>query len=397
MNIVLYAGEAKGVSSLLPIYREAERRKINFWALFSTETQIQFPNKNKDKFNIISNVGSKDSHWSETLGLYLPFRPDCLLIQRERWEPELSILQEFKYLFNCKIGVVEQNAAVFSNIETFLETINKNAYMRLDKTNPLIDFFFDHSSWTAETRRLDNFKGKLIVSGNPKYDINLDFGKSQIGKLREKYSVPQGTPATLVASTMSDKRYDFFNEVRRLKNISTELFFIKPYPGEPYLAHFKQDYDPEFIIDGVTPIFDESDIWGMFHICDHHIGTRGSIVYPTLLLKKKYTDLSFIIGGDSHWYDFSPYLEKGASSSFEFRGEIWTNTIGLNDISEIQTLIPESVIKKAEERNHHYISTFKDYVSDSSDLNHKKMLKFFDDFNDCRASERILDFLESEL
>ena len=387
MNIVLYAGEAKGVGSLLPICHEAERRNINFWALFSKETELQFPHKDKDKFNIISNTSPKDSYWSDGLGCYLPFKPDYFLIQRAQWEPELSLLREFKSSFNCKVGLVEQNAQCITNIETVLETFNKN------KITPLIDFFFDHSEWIAETRRFNNFNGNIIITGNPKYDLNLQVQEEELDSLRSKYKISPDRKSVLITSIITHTRPAFFSKIEEFINAHPDYnFFIKPYPGEPYSPQFKAQYSPHFFIPGVTPILDETDIWGMFHLCDLHIGCGGSIAYPSIVLGKEYIDLSVSLGIPQAHFNFDPYLNS-TGIGVEDKAALWVGSMPLNHISDIKEMIPPAYVKEACKRNQIYQEAFASYTAHPTPATRSSLLNFFDNFNDHEAAKRILSSL----
>ena len=77
-----------------------------------------------------------DFNKSAAVGVDLPFKPDWLLVNRERWNPELDIIKEFKLNFNSKIGLVEPNSHILNNAETRLETYSKNRFI------DLIDIFF---------------------------------------------------------------------------------------------------------------------------------------------------------------------------------------------------------------------------------------------------------------
>ena len=64
--------------------------------LFSDENQLQFPHMGMDNFYYDSNCEFDNTVPCQTLNTLLPFKPDILLIQRERWQPEQSIIHEFK-------------------------------------------------------------------------------------------------------------------------------------------------------------------------------------------------------------------------------------------------------------------------------------------------------------
>ena len=63
--------------------------------------------------------------------------------------------------------------------------------------------------------------------------------------------------------------------------------FYKPYPGEPFDPKFSNEFIPSFFLSNTQPILDERHIWGMFEICNTHVGTMSSIVHASLLKGKK--------------------------------------------------------------------------------------------------------------
>ena len=109
MNLVIFASDSKGTSSLNSIIHEANSRGINVFAMVCQSTQLRYPTIHKNDFQYLTNCDNSNSIYSDSLGVQLPFKPDWLLIQRERWEPETSIIQEFKQKFNSKVGLVEPN------------------------------------------------------------------------------------------------------------------------------------------------------------------------------------------------------------------------------------------------------------------------------------------------
>ena len=166
MNVVIFASDAKGLSSLNSVIQEAGKQGIRLFAMVTRSTQLRHPKYQQNHYQILCNVNRKKVVWSDSLNVDLPFKPDWLIVNRERWDPELGIINEFKQKFNCKIGLVEPNASLLNNAETRLETYSKNRFI------DLIDVFFDHSNFASKQRRLAGFTGNLKVVGNPKYDLN---------------------------------------------------------------------------------------------------------------------------------------------------------------------------------------------------------------------------------
>ena len=126
MNVVVFASDAKGVSSLNSTISELTNRGHNIFAVVCQDTQLKHPKVHKDRYQFFSNVESDEKIYSISLGVDLPFVPDWLIINRERWNPETEIILEFKQTFGAKIGLIEPNAAMINGVEGFLENHSKN-------------------------------------------------------------------------------------------------------------------------------------------------------------------------------------------------------------------------------------------------------------------------------
>ena len=140
MNIVVFASDNKGVSVLKNVSKEIKKRNHNYFFLFSSDNQLQYPHMGLDKFYYDSNCEFNNPVVSQTLNCHLPFKPDVLIIQRERWQPEQSIIHEFKQSFNAKVYVVEVSSHITNNIENRLEMISRNNHPQ-----NMVDGFFEHS------------------------------------------------------------------------------------------------------------------------------------------------------------------------------------------------------------------------------------------------------------
>ena len=167
-NVVVFASDSKALSSLNSVIGECSKEGLRLFAMITQQTQLQHPKFQKDNFQILSNVERRDVEYSDVLGVHLPFKPDWLIVNRERWDPELSLIREFKQKWNCKVGIVEANAQMMNNAESILEIYSK------DRFSNFIDVWFDHSHCIRESRRIAGFTGNIEVVGNPKYDLNVD-------------------------------------------------------------------------------------------------------------------------------------------------------------------------------------------------------------------------------
>lgn len=374
MNLVIFASDSKGVSSLNSIIDEASKRDINIFAMISQDTQLRYPLHHSDRFQILTNCESTDPHISKTLGVKLPFKPDWLLIQRERWEPETSIITEFKTEFNSKVGLVEPNAWVMGSIEAIFESYSRNRFI------PYIDTFFTHSTWSSNIKKLCGFKGKDIIVGNPKYDINLDVDNNTIQKIKEYYKIDPNKKQVLLFSLQNTNRNNIFREYKKyIQQNPQHQYFIKPYPGEPFEEKYHKDYFPEFKIKGVTPILEESHIWSMFNICDIHIGCIMSILHASLLLNKEVIYLDEKIDNNNNYLDINRIIqEKGIG--LEDSTDLWVRSFNMTKQQVLDLLSPE-LLKTLKEKNKKVLN------------NKENLIHLFDDFNDKQASKRIIDYI----
>ena len=378
MNLVVLASDAKGLSSLNSIINEASERGINLFAMVCQDTQLRFPIQNREKYQILSNCENIDPTPSQTLGVILPFKPDWIILNRERWEPENSIIKEFKTKFNCKVGLVEPNSWVLGGVESSLETYSRNRY------KDLIDVFFTHSNHSKTLQNIMGFKGKMVVVGNPKYDLNLDTPKDKLSLLKDYYKVDPNKKQVLLFSLINSNRNNI-NQIfsNYIKSYPEYQFFYKPYPGEPFDPKFRSEFYPKFFLENCTPIIEETHVWGMFNICDIHMGCLSSITHSSLLLKKKYIDLSEDLNIKTKYLDISNIL-KTEGVGIENNINMWMRSFGFNNQQQLIDLLPPELLKEIEVANNK--------VWDNLD-NPQNLLILFDDYNDKQAGKRIINYI----
>lgn len=392
MNLVVFASDAKATSSLNSILFEAHNAGINLFAITTDSTQLSHPISHKSRFNILTNCNNDTQIWSDSLGMNLPFHPNWLIVNRERWDPETQIIQEFKQKFNSKVGLVEPNAAMLNGYEGMLEAFSKNRFVSL------IDVFFDHSSFIKKQRQKKGFLGNLVVVGNPKYDINLKVDDSQLVELKDKYNVNDDKEKVLLFSLVNGSRDKLFEEFRHIvKENPDKQYFIKPYPGEPFESKFRNQYFPKFFINGVTPILEEPDVWGMFNICDTHIGAFSSIFHASLLLGKRVYDLSREIGMRDMYINVNHILNPNGAG-VENNIQMWLRTFGLKTKEQLKEKLLSYEFTNSFEDNNiiwnlldnllYYGNNTKDYI---------ELINKFDDFNDGQAGKRIINYIENNV
>lgn len=390
MNVVVFASDAKGLSSLNSTLNELYNRNHNVFAIITQDTQLRHPKAHADRFQFLTNVESDEKVYSTSLGINLPFKPDWLIVNRERWNPETEIIVEFKTKFGAKVGLIEPNAAMINGVEGFMENHSKNRFV------PFIDVFFDHSTFISEQRKVMGFEGKSVVVGNPKYDTNLNVSADTITNLKKLYGVDDTKTQVLLFSLVNSSRGEllkYFEDF--VKDNPQYQFFIKPYPGEPFEPQFRVQYHPQFFIEGVTPILDETHIWGMFNICDIHMGAFSSIFHPSFLLNKKVVDLSREIGMRDRALDTTRILNS-EGVGVEDNADLWMRTFNFKNVSELQDFISDDVINNISKNNDEVWNIVNNFVYLNNNRDYNEILSYFDDFNDMNACSRIVNYMENK-
>lgn len=399
MNIVIFASDSKGVASVINVVRELKNTTHNYFFLYSQETQLQYPTINLSTFNYDSNIDENEwvGIFSESLNVSLPFKPDILLIQRDCWQPEQSIISEFKNKWNCKITMVEVNTHLNNNPETILEMYSRTKYPQNQ-----IDAYFEQSEFTKQERNKSGFNiSKSVVTGNPKFDSLLE---TETNYCYEKYNINKNKTQILFYSLINTSRNEMFkcleNLLNKIDHSKYEIFF-KPYPGEPYHEKFKSQFFP-FIYDNVKVIYDDVDIYPLSIICNIHIGAISSVMHFPLLLGKK----TININNFCTYLDNSSLLEKylkETSTGVEDSAQFWMRVHNLKTYEEFLKLInPDRVLSYKKDVDN-FISIVKqctiDYDSELKCLEQnmpdtKDLLRLFDEFNDFNASKRIIKEIE---
>ena len=382
-NIVFYAGDGKFASYLDSSLLEAANRGFNVFSMMCWDTQLKYPLHHPNSFQIQHNVENPESHYSQTLNQNLPFKPDWLVVSRERWHPEDQIVIEFKQKWNTKIALIEPNSSFINSVNQFLESESKNRFV------PIIDVYFDHSEFIKDQRKKVGFKGNSVVVGNPKYDLNLDVNENDINTLKKYYNVDPNKKQVLFFTLINKFRYKLFDEFKKFKEQHPDYqYFVKPYPGEPFITK-PEEYFPNFFIEGVTPILDETHIWGMFNICDIHIGGISSIMYPSFLLNKEVYEFSKQIGYKNNLESNEDIINS--SGGTEENLQMWLRVFNMN-LEGFKELTSKDKMLKMMVNNNKVWKNLEDLVYYREDI-----LKMYDEFNDGKAGKRIIDYIENDI
>ena len=398
MNIVVFASDNKGVSVLKNVTKEIKKRNHNYFFLFSDENQLQFPHMGMDNFYYDSNCEFDNTVPCQTLNTLLPFKPDILLIQRERWQPEQSIIHEFKESFNAKVYVVEVSSHITNNIENRLEMISRVKHPQI-----MVDGFFEHSEF-AKQRRVDclypEWEEKSIVVGNPRFDLLENIDEE---KCIKKYNIDKNKKQILfwgVQNTTRKKALELLQELCIFVRDEYQIFY-KCYPGEPHNELFKHQFNP-FVVPGVEVIYDNSDINTMSKLCDIHIGAVTSVYNYAFYFDKKIVNLNSICDIQKYMNDMNRY-ENETKDGVEDSAKFWMGVHGLKNMNEFKEFVGMDRLQKFNETNKYVMDMSRKHINDF-DLDYKFLtddkkdrkdfIKLFDEFNDKKASERVINYLE---
>lgn len=401
MNIVIYAGDNKYFKTLLPVALKTKEMGHNFLFLFCEETQLMFPHQ-KEYFSYDGKFPEDgESFYSETLGINIPFKPDALIIARERWQPEQSIILEFKKKFGASVYCVEVSSHLVNNIENRLEMLSRQNFPQ-----NMVDYFFEHSQFAKE-RRIDcmdeSYRNKSIVVGNPRFS-NITLNESRV---REKYGVDPNKKQILFWGVINTTRDTAIKALQTIveKTKETHQVFYKCYPGEPYNAKFSNQFNP-FIVDGVQVIYDEDDIFDMANICDTHVCQASSVFNFAFYFNKKIVNLDSVCKSHERMNDIDTYINE-VGNGVEDSAKFWMNIWNLNSIDDFKNLIGMERIDKFKETNQKFIQSVHqntiDFDWECEFLNQDKknygdLITFFDEYNfDGNASSRILEFIENDI
>jgi hypothetical protein len=409
MKSFLFSADIKGFTYLKSTFKELKDRNHNVFLLYGDSNHpIHHPPSNLDKFNYDSNfdIDFSKGEYIESLGLNIPFVPDYLILTRDRWSPEQNIIYEFKQRFpQTKIAYVELNANLVQAIEIKMEMISRTKFPQNQ-----IDIFFDHSNNTLQNKKIAlDWVGweKGVVVGNPSWD---NITQDEISNCYKKYNIDPNKTQLLVFLEGGINRK---KSLECLKNISFKLdrtkyqLYLKPMPGEKDHPLLKQDYNPEFIVDGIDGfIFDQEDMNPISLICEYNIGHIGSANYGGVIFNKQLVNLDLYTGGLEKYNDLEYFLANDPQVRENWKADFWMrihniptqqefiNVIGLDKLNEFKT-INETFKSDLNLYSHTYDPDLKFLTNKKKDSH--KLSKYYDEFLDNKTSLRIVDYLEEHL
>lgn len=371
-KILIIATCQRSFLDLKNVVLELKNRNIQYFFLYTNNLNVVSPRHNIELFNYDSNLEIKNkNYFFNSLGFELPFKPDILLITKENWEPEKSILLEFKQC-GTFIACIENSSWIHNNIKTKLEIASRKSY-----PSNCIDIFFDHSEWCKETKILAGWwKYKSIVVGNPKYD-NFDL-----------LSTNNDENIIIIYGSMENEHhYELISIYDNIKsNLNNWDIYYKPHPNE--LRDFPNDFK------NINLIIDHDNYLNILKKSKYNIGLFTSVLYLPLILNKNIVYIDQNTSGISKELN----LENFKGHEFNF----WKNILNFKEFKEFSDFISEEFIYETLNRNKilekNILENLIPYNKNLDFLNkisnNKNLLKYYDEFNDQKASKRIVDFLE---
>tara|TARA_R110001592_G_scaffold195720_1_gene443389 strand:+ start:1598 stop:2716 length:1119 start_codon:yes stop_codon:yes gene_type:complete len=368
---LVVASDERSYLDLKNVVLELKNRNLSYFFLYNDLPTKLSPQSSLEHFKYDTNIIPPDNTYSsQTLGFELPFSPTVLLITGENWEPEKSILWEFKQQ-GCFIGCIENSTWNFNNIKTKLELASRKSF----PTN-CIDVFFDHSDWALETKKEAGWwNQKSIVTGNPKFD---DF-------------TFDSTNEDIIIVYGSMEREHHFKLLEIYKNIKEKFplsqVYYKPHPVE------QKDFND---LGFINIIETQKEYLKILAKSSYNVGIFSSVMCHPLLMGKNIVVVDFKTSGIDDELD----IEKFKGHEFNF----WQRILNFKDFKNFEDFISDEYILNIKKRNKQFEDNLKRnlaFYDDFCTFKNKKsntleVIKYFDKFNDKKASKRIINYIENE-
>ena len=380
---LIVASDERSYLDLKNVVLELKNRKLPYFFLYNNSSTKLYPQHSLQNFNYDTNVASDSGYLkfkSQTLGgLELPFKPDILLITCENWEPEKLILWEFKQ-YGCFIGCIENSSWIHNNIKTKLELTSRKSF-----PSNCIDVFFDHSKWCLKTKTQAGWWGqKSLITGNPKFDYFFEVNE-MLNTSDEKIMIVYGS----MELEHHNKIINIYNELKE-KHPKWKIYY-KPHPSE--VKDFPKDFD------NIDVINTHKEFLHLVKKSTHNIGIFQAVMYIPLILNKNIVTLKHSFIGANDELDFN--LFKDGSHELNF----WKNILPqhFTNFEEFKNFISIDFIDKTLKRNKQLEQNIsknlvvydKDHTFMDIKSNNTRVLTYYDDYNDNKASERIINYLEN--
>lgn len=383
-NILMFASCERSFNEQKNVYNKLQKEDCNVIFIFSQEKITQYPTQHSiGNFSFACNfeIEERDFKYSfNSIGTSLPFIPDIVLISRESWQPETNIIEEFKRVGSI-ITCIENSSWLYNNIKTRLEILSRFRY----PTN-CIDVFFEHSNWSLETKKLAGWVGnKSLVVGIPKFDRLI----SELEPSEQKYIIVYGS----MEKNIRPRVLEVLNEIKSNKELLTKFTLCyRPHPKE--FEDFSESFRSE-LFHGIQIIDKEEILPIIVSNSVYNIGIFSSVMMYPLLQNKKILYIDASLNGTLDDIDF----EKFKGDEYEF----WKRIINVDSFEAFKQKVGESRVSEFLVRYNSLIEKFKESTipysiteltnENTENMEYSEIIKYFDEYNDGNASERITNYL----
>tara|TARA_R110002167_G_scaffold12641_11_gene53649 strand:- start:437 stop:1564 length:1128 start_codon:yes stop_codon:yes gene_type:complete len=368
---LIVASDERSYLDLKNVVVELKNQNLPYFFLYNDANIKLYPHNSLNHFKYDTNVEFLNKTYpSKTLGFELPFKPDILLITCENWEPEKTILSEFKQ-WGCFIGCVENSSWIHNHIKTKLEIASRKSY-----PSNGIDVFFDHSEWCLETKKQAGWWAqKSIITGNPRFDNN-------------SFKLKEDNIMIVYGSMEREHHIKIINIYQDLVNKYPEWdIYYKYHPSE------KTDFPDDF--KNIKTIDTNNEFKELVSKSVHNIGIFSSVMYLPLVMNKNVVVLNHSLIGVDDELD----IDKFKGHEFNF----WKNILGFDTFKEFESFITKDYIIKTKIRNKYFEKAInkdlvfydENHTFMSKRSNNNTALKYYTDYNDNQSSKRIINFIEN--
>lgn len=381
-NILMFASCERSFNEQKNVYDSLSKKNCKVIFIYTNQIDTQFPTQDSiHNFSMSCNfeVNEADFKYSfDSIGTRIPFIPDVVIISRESWFPETSVIDEFKRAGSI-ITCIENSTWIPNTLKCRLEILSRFRY----PTNA-IDIFFEHSKWSLDSKKLSGWiDNKSVIVGIPKFD-NVVLSTDSDGK----YIIVYGNMDKLIRP----KILKILEEIKSNKEI-TEKYTLcyKPHPKE--FEVFRNDFSSE-IFETINVINSQQELEKYLHQSVCNIGIITSVIMYPLIYGKKFLYIDEDDSNILHNFDFEQYR----GHEYEF----WKRIINVNSFEMFKSKIGESRVQSFIERYNFMMGDIKNtlrpyhinsILNNESSNNYTHIQKYFDEFCDGNASERISDYI----